>query len=217
MKGLILKDLYNISHNAKSMLFILLFFAVVFLPSSGAQGYIFTCTILCAMMIVTTFAFDETSGWMPYALIMPISRENLVAGKYFVLVIFSAIGTLFGLLAGTVGIRIASTFVQVSEPSATFSLGLTAIVALSASTVFGGIAIPLTLRFGPEKGRLLILVSFFIPSIICYGAYHLLTMAGITITEELIALFLYASPLLALVWNFAMFRISCTILAKKEF
>lgn len=90
MKGLILKDLYNISHNAKSMFFILLFFAVVFLPSSGTQGYMFTCTLLCTMMIVTTFTFDEFSNWTPYALIMPVSRENLVAGKYIVLVIFSA-------------------------------------------------------------------------------------------------------------------------------
>ena len=110
MKGLILKDLYNISHNAKSMFFILLFFAVVFLPSSGTQGYMFTCTLLCTMMIVTTFTFDEFSNWTPYALIMPVSRENLVAGKYIVLVIFSAAGTLFGLLAGLIGTRIAGNF-----------------------------------------------------------------------------------------------------------
>ncbi len=61
MKSLILKDLYNIIHNSKSMLFILLFFAVVFLPSSGIQGYIYTCAILCSMMIVTTLSFDERS------------------------------------------------------------------------------------------------------------------------------------------------------------
>ena len=45
MKSLILKDFYNISHNAKSMFLILLVFAVAFLPTSGVQGYIFTCAI----------------------------------------------------------------------------------------------------------------------------------------------------------------------------
>ena len=123
MKGLILKDLYNISHNAKSMFFILLFFAVVFLPSSGTQGYMFTCTLLCTMMIVTTFTFDEFSNWTPYALIMPVSRENLVAGKYIVLVIFSAAGTLFGLLAALIGTRIAGNSVPVSGPADILPLG----------------------------------------------------------------------------------------------
>lgn len=217
MKGLILKDLYNIIHNAKSMFFILLFFAVAFLPSSGVQGYILTCTILCTMMIITTFSFDDVSNWTPYALIMPLSRENLVAGKFIVLFIFSAVGTLFGVLAGSIGIRIASAFMSVSESASMLPLGLSAIVSLAVSTIFGGISIPLVFRFGPEKGRLLVLVSFSIPSIICYLIYRLLIALGIALTDNLITIFLYCSPLLALAWNFAMYRISCYILAKKEF
>ena len=35
MRSLILKDLYNIGHNAKSMLFVLVVFAVVLIPASG--------------------------------------------------------------------------------------------------------------------------------------------------------------------------------------
>ena len=93
MKSLILKDLYNIIHNSKSMLFILLFFAVVFLPSSGIQGYIYTCAILCSMMIVTTLSFDERSDWMSYALVMPVSRRDLAAGKYIVLFLFPPSGS----------------------------------------------------------------------------------------------------------------------------
>ncbi len=61
MKSLILKDLYNIGHNAKSMLFMLVMFAVIIIPSSGVQGYIFVSAILCSMMIVTTFSFDVRS------------------------------------------------------------------------------------------------------------------------------------------------------------
>ena len=52
MKSLVLKDLFNIGHNAKSMLFILVVFAVAFIPFSGVEGYIFVCAILCSMMIV---------------------------------------------------------------------------------------------------------------------------------------------------------------------
>lgn len=60
MKSLILKDLYNIGHNTKSMLFILLVFAVAFIPTSGVGTYIFICGILCSMMIVTTFSLTIT-------------------------------------------------------------------------------------------------------------------------------------------------------------
>ena len=39
MKSLVLKDLFNIGHNAKSMLFILVVFAVALIPFSGVEGY----------------------------------------------------------------------------------------------------------------------------------------------------------------------------------
>lgn len=76
MKSLVLKDLFNIGHNAKSMLFILVVFAVALIPFSGVEGYIFVCAILCSMMIVTTFSFDDSSKWTRYAMIMPVSRKN---------------------------------------------------------------------------------------------------------------------------------------------
>lgn len=41
MKSLILKDLYNIGHNTKSMLFILAVFAVAFIPTSGVGASLY--------------------------------------------------------------------------------------------------------------------------------------------------------------------------------
>ena len=48
MKSLVLKDLFNIGHNAKSMLFILVVFAVAFIPFSGVEGYISLYVRFCA-------------------------------------------------------------------------------------------------------------------------------------------------------------------------
>lgn len=109
MKSLILKDLYNIGHNVKSMLFILVVFAVALIPTSGVAGYIFVCAILCSMMIVTTFSFDDNSKWARYAMIMPVSKKDLVAGKFIVLAIFCLVGSLFGLVVGSIaGLTIKS-------------------------------------------------------------------------------------------------------------
>ena len=103
MKSLVLKDLFNIAHNAKSMAIILLLFAAIFIPSSGAEGYLFISAILCSMMIVTTFAFDDACKWPRYALTMPLSKRDLVRGKFAVLAIFCTVGTVLGLLLGAVG------------------------------------------------------------------------------------------------------------------
>ena len=102
MKSLVLKDLFNIAHNAKSMAIILLLFAAIFIPSSGAEGYLFISAILCSMMIVTTFAFDDACKWPRYALTMPLSKRDLVRGKFAVLAIFCTVGTVLGLLLGAV-------------------------------------------------------------------------------------------------------------------
>lgn len=217
MKSLILKDLYNLSHNAKSMCFILLFFAVFFIPSSGMESYLYICTALCGMMIVTTFSFDERAGWTPYAMIMPVSRRDLVAGKYIALFIFSVIGLLFGMIIRTAGSIIAGFVYPMSIPSSEAPLHIILITALAFSNVFGGLSIPLIFRFGSEKARLLTLVSFFIPAAISYVGYHLLTAAGIPVTDTLMTVFLYCSPLAALVWNYIMYRISCLIFTNQEF
>ena len=59
MKSLVLKDLYNIGHNAKSLVFMLIVLTVAIVPTSGVGGYLVMCTILCSMMTITTFTFDD--------------------------------------------------------------------------------------------------------------------------------------------------------------
>ena len=191
MKSLVLKDLFNIGHNAKSMLFILVVFAVALIPFSGVEGYIFVCAILCSMMIVTTFSFDDSSKWTRYAMIMPVSKKELVAGKFMVLAIFCAIGSLFGLIIGFLG-------------------------AWVISLIFGSMSIPLVFKFGAEKGRVLLLVSFLIPAGICFGIYQLLTMLGVALTDQIVFILLCCSPLLALAWCYVMYQISYRIFVKQE-
>lgn len=99
MKSLILKDIYNIAHNAKTMIAIWLVLAFCLIPSSGAGSFIVPSTLICSMMVVTTFSFDENSQWMKYAMIMPLSKEKLVASKFCVALIFSLTGALIGLVS----------------------------------------------------------------------------------------------------------------------
>ena len=80
MKSLVLKDLFNIGHNAKSMLFILVVFAVALIPFSGVEGYILYVRFVQHDDCNNLF-FDDSSKWTRYAMIMPVSKKELVAGK----------------------------------------------------------------------------------------------------------------------------------------
>ena len=103
MKSLLLKDLYNIGHNVKSMLVVLIFLAFAIVPTSGPIPYMVMCAVLCSMMIVTTFTFDDACGWTSYALVLPVGRSRLVLAKYAALAVFCTAGILFGLAASSLG------------------------------------------------------------------------------------------------------------------
>lgn len=214
MKSLILKDLYNIGHNTKSMLFILIIFAVAIIPFSGVSSYIFICSILCSMMIVTTFSFDDNSNWIRYALILPISKKNIVLAKFVTLFIFSACGALTGLVIGTVGGRITK-IIDFSLSTLCELLFLT-LAALVIAMIFGGISIPLVYKFGAEKGRMLLLVSFLLPIGLCWVIYQLSGALGIELTEKSIFVLLCCFPIIALLWDYVMYRISYKIFYNKD-
>ena len=162
----------------------------------------------------TTFSFDDSSKWTRYAMIMPVSKKELVAGKFMVLAIFCAIGSLFGLIIGFIGglitHKIVLDIVGIGE------LLFLTLVAWVISLIFGSMSIPLVFKFGAEKGRVLLLVSFLIPAGICFGIYQLLTMLGVALTDQIVFILLCCSPLLALAWCYVMYQISYRIFVKQE-
>ena len=214
MRSLILKDLYNIGHNAKSMLFMLAVLAVVLIPTSGASAYIIVSAILCSMMIVTTFTFDDNSSWLRYAMIMPVSKKDIVVGKYIMLVIFCVIGSLFGLvvslIAGLAMRKITFNLAGIVE------LLLLTLVALVISLISGSMSIPLVFKFGAERARVLLVISILVPLAICFGIYQVFVLLGIELTDQLVLIILYGSPIIALFWCYVMYRICCQIFKKQD-
>lgn len=214
MKSLVLKDLYNISHNIKSLLFMLVLFAFTLIPGSGTEGYIVACALLCGMMVVTTFSFDDSVNWNRYAMAMPIERKDVVVGKFVVMAIFGAGGSVFGVLAGTVGEVILKK--RVFDPAQTGQLLLLALVAWILSLVFCSMSIPLGFKYGAEKGRILLFVSILVPGAVCVGIYKLLGLLGVEMTDRTERVLVGVGLMLALLWCYGMFRISCRIFRKAE-
>lgn len=214
MKSLILKDLYNVGHNMKSLVLSFAIMAVAFIPTSNLVGFIVMCAVVCGMWISTTFAFDDYSKWTRYAMIMPVSRKDLVVGKFIVLVIFCAGGNLFGLAISSIAALAMGNITFGLTGIAELLLG--SMAALDISLMIGGMSIPLMFKFGAEKARMLLMVSMLIPVAVCFGAYRLFGLYLGGLSDQLVIILVCCSPIFALIWCYVMYQISYRIFVKKE-
>lgn len=215
MKSLILKDLYNISHNSKVMLAMLLLFAFTTLPQGGTEGYIVMCCLLCSMMVVTTFSFDENSKWTKYALVLPLSKKDYVLSKFIILLIFSLIGAAFGLVFGSfLGVVLHKFSGSFTETL--LSQLFIALIGVALSITFGSFTIPLLFKYGAEKARMMLLLAFGLPAVLFFGIYKLLDTLGIPVTDHTFMMALRFTPLAAVIIVFLMYKISYDVFLKKE-
>lgn len=213
MKSLILKDLYNVSHNAKSTLAVIVLMGIflTFTTDGNTSFYSIFCAIMCSLMVITSFSYDTLSNWTRYAMILPVTRQDVVRGKFAVLLLLSLVGAVLGLLVGLLSTAIL--------PSATLDLGEQAFYMLPGFTVsifMGSTSIPLIFKFGTEKARLMLMGTFVLPALLLLVLIKLIERAGGQMTDQMVINFFTAAPLLVLVWAYLMYRVSCGIFQKKE-
>lgn len=210
MKSMILKDFYNIGHQVKYVLFVL----IALLPISSPSSYIFCCSFVCGTVVMTTFVFDEQVSWPRYAMIMPLSKKDLVGGKYVVLLSFCLMGSLLGLAVSAVGGMVFQK--TTPEPAGIGELLLYALEASAAAMVPGSLSVPLVLRFGAEKGRMLVIAACLFSTAVCLGAGRLLPLSETAAVENLLRCVVYGLPAAAVLWCCLMYRISCRIFESQE-
>ena len=168
MKSMVLKDLYNIKCNAKSVLISFLILAVA-MASTGV-GVLYAGAVLCSSLIISTFAYDDRCDWTKYAMVMPVSRKELVAGKYVMLALMVVGGSVIAFLASLVSNAITGQIPL--NWNGLQELIFSALAALIFALVYGSVAIPLILRFGAEQGRVLLVAALLVPAAVCFVAYQ---------------------------------------------
>ena len=212
MKSLVLKDLYNIKCNAKSVLVSFLILAVA-MASTGV-GVLYAGAVLCSSLIISTFAYDDRCDWTKYAMVMPVSRKELVAGKYVMLTLMVVGGIVIGFLASLVSNAITGQIPL--NLSGIQELLVSAAASLVFALVYGSVAIPLILRFGAEQGRVLLVAALLVPAAVCFVAYQVSKWLGIVVTDQGGVLLVCGVAVAALMWMAVSYRISCGVFAKQE-
>lgn len=210
MKSMMLKDFYNIGHNAKQMMLLIIFLAICLIPSSGAEGFIITCSILCSMMTVTTFSFDERCKWEKYALIMPVSRRDYVKEKYLLNLIFGSVGVAAGLVIGVI-------IGLVTKKLDVVSLLGCGIVGILITLLNGSLFIPAIFRLGTENVRMIMMAAVALPVLIVFVALKISLYFHVEFTSQLIGTLIAAAAVGILLILFFSYYLSQKWFGDKEF
>ncbi len=207
MKGLIIKDIFALRQQGKILLALLVFYAVysvVFQNLSMLAGMI---VLLCVMLPVTTMAYDEKSKWDKYALSMPIPRKAIVLSKYLLAITAEFLAVIIvGILGGAIVFLTGE-----------MAIGEMLVMILAIGGIglfFLALILPILFKFGVEKGRFIMLLVLFVPSMLVM----MIPQLGIEPPSLQTLRFLgYLSPLIVAGILLLSVKISIGIYNKKEF
>lgn len=163
MKGLLRKDLYVLVKYIRSYLLLIVFFWALYIFGNHGFFYFGYPIIMISMMGLTLTSLDEHSHWDQYCASLPVTRAQMVSGKYTLLgLLMLTVTILSGLVSLLFSHRIGTSF-QSTVYLAAFMLGI--------GLVMPSVSLPLVFKFGTEKARwvsllttALCIVLFFILS-----------------------------------------------------
>ena len=155
MKGLLLKDWYQVRTSMKTMYLTVAFVLVIWVFSTS-NAYVFPVSyaaIFLGILPVNLLTYDQSVGWVEYGRTLPVSKKTLVAEKY-----------LIGLFCAAAAVVIGGLFVTVI-PLRTGTAPDEDVLSLLAGSVcaillINGISLPLLYRFGAEKARMIYVLTF---------------------------------------------------------
>jgi brp/blh family beta-carotene 15,15'-monooxygenase len=150
MTALILKDIATL----KKTLLLTITICIALAIYGIYENAIFMIPLICAMipLILTaiSFGYDTKSNFEQYAFSMPIKKSSYVLSKLFFAFAFGLIGSICIFILLTIqSIMTIEYIVFIS------------IITLIASILMSAIQLPFILKYGAEKGRLIMVITYF--------------------------------------------------------
>lgn len=187
IKGLIKKDLYNLSSYKTSLLIVIIFCGIAIIGTGSINfGPIIICTIM-GMISLSTFSYDEMSKSNKYILTLPTSKKEVIKAKYILAISSTIIGGILGLL---ITIIIANVM-NCIRPENLIELNYESLITSTIGGMFGNsliqaIQIPSIYKWGAEKGRVQMFILVFILILLVAGIGYLIMNASFNINLETI-------------------------------
>ena len=222
MKAMLYADWMNFRQSIRSILFVLVVFALSAFAFSGPMFFNFTVVFLSIMVPTTLFAADQAYGWNRLSLSMPILRRDVVGSKF-------VMGALVNVILLAVSTVLTVVYVLISatgDPAGALMENLAGLFACeSVAFLMMGVLMALSFKFGIEKGRYIIMACVWVPVL---GVFLLERMPGFetalqaagnwlnTAGEAQISLLIAAALAVSLVVYVICYLISVKIYQKTE-
>ena len=209
MTALILKDIATL----KKTLLLTIAICIALAVYGIYENVIFMIPLICAMipLILTAIAFgyDTKSKFEQFAFSMPIKKSSYVLSKLFFAVTFG--------LIGSIGLFI---LLIVQNKMLIGNIVLISFITLVASVLMSAIQLPFILKYGAEKGRLIMIITYFaifaLSTFLKEKSYSLTKMIGL-FSKYSMSMILIGIALMGLIIIGIAINLSIVIMTKKEY
>ena len=148
MKGLLLKDAYQIWHYAKGVIVaaVVMMLVGVLSMKGGSNFFMMYGGLMLGILPMTLLTYDQNSRFSAYSAALPVTKEQLVGGKYLI--------GLCGMVLAELLSMAALAAAQLLWGTVTVQLTVATLLQVAMLTLLGNvILLPLTYRFGYQKAR----------------------------------------------------------------
>lgn len=218
MKGLLLKEWYMVQRYRNTYLLYMLIFGGAGIFTGNTGMYSIMAVVFMTSIPLSSFSVDETCKWDKMAITTPLSRHQIVASKY--LMMLGCI--LFSVLCAAVAVGIGAI---VRPENTDFMAGITSVSAgLGVMAIMMMVLLPILFKVGAEKGRIMMMLVFggsFMAILVGSMLLSRLAKASGYVSQAVTSSVIFGSlvvmPLVVLLGLFVSYKVSCAVYAKREF
>lgn len=218
MKGLLIKD-FKLLKVQKNFFLLILCIAIgmIVFTNDASSFMIGFLSFVGTLFTLSSISYDEFDNGNAFLFSLPITRKSYVTEKYgFGMILgssFWALGTLMVIMKEV----ITSKYLSIDTIMAAFTILPIVFIVLA-------VMLPFQLKFGGEKGRIAMIGAVgivFVIGIIITKITDALSINLISLFNQLsalnMAIFILAAIGIASIMLFISYRISLSIMKKKEF
>ena len=215
MKGLLLKDLLLLKNQQRFFLLFFLMSAGMLLADFNSVFVINYVTMIFSLFTLSSISYDEFDNGYTFLFTLPITRNQYAAEKY----VFGVVTGGFAWIVVTI-FAVAMNFFR-GRAGAGELVGM-ALLYLFISLLFLAVVVPVQLKFGAEKGRIVLICiigAIFAAGFVMIKAaktlqLDFLSTAAASLSPGPVRA---AVPLISLAAVFGSYLISVNIMKKKQF
>lgn len=161
MRAMLYADWMNLRHSIKSMVFLVVVFALTGFFFSGPMFFTMIVVMLSITVPITLCSVDKAYGWDRLSMSMPILRRDMVGSKFLLSLLTSA-------AALALSILLSAVYSAVHADAAFLEAVAVLLFSEAAAIVLMGVILVTTVKWGVEKARYIMLACVWIPILLAF-------------------------------------------------